>query len=89
MLQIINSDAPEIEITEPEIINEIPQSILDSEIVESIQPDSINNGSILQNDGDGQANLASMESGGGGTHGPFSAIILLLISFISRRRFST
>ncbi len=89
MVQIINSDTPDIEITESEIINEIPQSILDSEIVESIQPDSINSGAILQNDGDGQANLIPMESGGGGKLGPLSATFLLLISILSRRRFST
>ncbi len=90
LVQIINSDSPEIEITEPEIINEIPQSILDSEIVESIEPDSDNNTAILQNDGasDDQSNLASTDSGGGGKLSGFSTLVLLLLTVISRRRFS-
>jgi len=94
LVQIINSDSPEIEITEPEFVNEIPQSILDSEIVESIEPDSISsntdNGSILQNDGAdaGQTNFAANDDdgGGGGSLSRFSAIVLLLMAIVSRRR---
>ena len=94
LVQIISSDAPAIEVTEPEIVNEIPQFILDSEIVESIDPaidpDSNNSsasGSLgLQNDeaGDGQANM--LAAGGGGGFNPFAAVALLLINIVLRRR---
>ena len=93
LVQIINSDSPEIEITEPEIINEIPQSILDSEIVESIEPDSsgstATDGAIFQNDevSEGQANLTATGGGGGGKLSPFAAVALILL-IVTRRRFS-
>jgi len=95
LVQIISSDAPDIEVTEPEIANEIPQSILDSEIVESIEFDSDDgdesSGAIFQEDGsvDSQTNLTSTGTdGGGGRLSSLSAVILLLLVIVSRRQFT-
>jgi len=95
LVQIINSDTPVVEITEPEIINEIPQSILEAESVESIEPDSDDSesttGGLLQDDaaGDVQSNVTSTNTGSGGSFSPYSAFTLLLITIAFRRRFST
>lgn len=101
LVQIVSSDAPPIEVTETGIVNEIPQHILDSEIVESGEP--INNSSsnnsasngLLQNDqtsdgngiNSGQAEFKA-DTDGGGVLSPLSLIIVLLITSISRRRFA-
>jgi len=94
LVQIISFDTPEIGITEPEEpFNQIPQSILDSEIVEisdAIEEDTVSNTGILQSDDTGNSNLAAGEpepdSGGGGLLPPASILCLMLISMLSRRR---
>ena len=91
MIQTISSDAPEIEITESEeIINQIPQDILDSEIVESIDQNiNSNSDGLLQNDEINTADLATQSSGGGmlsvGSIG--SLLSILLVCLFSRKRF--
>ena len=87
MIQTISSDAPEIEISESEeIVNQIPQDILDSEIVESI---SSNSDGLLQNDEINTADLTTQSSGGGmlsaGSIG--SLLSILLVCLFSRKRF--
>lgn len=98
LIQTISSDAPEIEITDTvEIINLIPQEILDSESVESETFDidesdtgdqlTIGNG-LLQSD-EQDTNItpqADDTAGGGGKLSPALLLTILLIGFLSRRR---
>jgi len=100
LAQIVSSDAPPIEVTETGIINEIPQHILDSEIVESGEPtstgDSSANNGLLQNDqtSNGNSGVSSgtaefaADTKGGGALSPLSLVMILLLASVSRRRFS-
>ena len=103
MIQIISSDAPEIEITETDdIINLIPQDILDAEIVESEpnqsaattdagNPLAIGNGLLQDDEQDNSITTGSDETpdGGGGKLSPAMILSLLLFSLLAHRRTHT
>lgn len=90
-IQTISSDAPEIEVTESEdIINQIPQSILDSEIVESLDQNinsTTDTGGLLQSDETPTSDPAA-QSGGGMLNSTSigSLLSLLLMCLFSRKR---
>ncbi len=98
LILTISSDEPEVEITETESINLIPQSILDSEIVESgeiVESEGSGNtdslaigGGLLQNDGT-NSNPEPMQTpaaSGGGAISPLLLLHMLLLFSFSRRR---
>lgn len=103
LIQIISSDAPEIEITETDdIINLIPQDILDAEIVESEpnqsaattdagNPLAIGNGLLQDDEQDNSITTGSDETpdGGGGKLSPAMILSLLLFSLLAHRRTHT
>lgn len=103
MVRIISSDAPPIEVTEPdEPINEIPQHILDSEIVESNDPTSANTetdsetnsqsnsgaagSGLLQNDAQSDNTSQTVATDGGGQLSYTSLLSLVLLMMLSLGR---
>ncbi len=92
LVQTVSLDAPDIEITEAEeLINPIPQSILDSEIVEADLIDAgVNSspGGLLLSDEAGNPGNTnnSPDTGGGGAFSAVAALLLAAPIYVMRRR---